>query len=165
MFLNKKKKYFKHKLDGVQKMIWDNEFKREKSLMIKEEVRSEYDAVSSKLYMTTEKIREQLSDPDKICEVHNQETGKEKVHKDKGVCTCEYKEGAMPVADIEGLYDKKEILALDQVRYQKQIDGLDVEIHGSKKTDEYPDGADGIDQTIESLYELMGMIKEYIKGI
>ena len=32
---NKKKKYFKQKVSGIRKMIWDSEFKREKTLMVR----------------------------------------------------------------------------------------------------------------------------------
>lgn len=45
---NTQKKYFEKKLEGVQKMVWDLEFKRFKTLEIREEVRQEYDNLKSK---------------------------------------------------------------------------------------------------------------------
>lgn len=45
---NWKYKYFKKKLRGIECMIADLEFKREKTLMIREEVRREYDNLKQK---------------------------------------------------------------------------------------------------------------------
>ena len=165
MFTSKKKKYFLNKLDGIQKMIWDFEFKKEKTLAIREEVRREYDGLSAKLSIVLTRIASQLKDPKKVCEVHNPAPGTEKVHKDKGTCACEYIENAMPVAEIESLYDSKEVFTRDLERYKLQMKQMDVDMHGSKKTNEYPDGVDGIDQTIEGLRDLKGMTVEYIKKI
>lgn len=164
-FTNKKKKYFLHKLDGVQKMIWDLEFKREKSLMVREEVRQTYDNTQAKLFILLEKIKSQLLTPEKICEVHNPEVGKEKIHKDKGVCACEYKENSMPVPEIEKLYDQKELFERDLNRYKAQMKQVDVDVGGSPKTNEYPDGEDGINQQLDALRELKGMVKDYLKKI
>lgn len=46
---NKEKRYFKKKLWGVQCMIWDLEFKRFKTLYVREQIRQEYDNLRSKL--------------------------------------------------------------------------------------------------------------------
>lgn len=162
MFTNKKKEYFKHKLSGVQKMLWDFEFKREKTIMIREEVRREYDNVKSKLNIIVTKIQAQLKDPKKVCEVHNPEAGKEKVHKDKGTCACEYVDNAIPVADIEGLYDQKEILSRDAFRYESQMKQMDLDVAGTRPTSEYPDGMEGINDQIDSLRELKAMLEQYV---
>jgi len=53
----------------------------------------------------------------------------------------------------------------DKDRLESQIKSLDVEIAGSPKTPEYPDGADGMVQNIESLEELKGMLKDWVKKI
>ncbi len=46
---NAKKKHFTKKLEDVSKMIWDLEFKREKTHVIREEIRQEYDRCMSRL--------------------------------------------------------------------------------------------------------------------
>ncbi len=162
---NKKKKYFKHKLDGVQKMVWDLEFKREKSLMIREEVRQEYDKLRSKFYIIETQIKAQLKTPDKICEVHNPEKGKDKVHKDKGTCACEYIEKAMEIGEIERLYDSKEILSKEIGQLSNQMKTMDIDIHGANPTNEYPEGVAGIDQQLEKLRELQVILKHYVKEL
>lgn len=165
MFGNKKKKYFKYKLEGTQKMIWDNEFKKEKTLTIREEVRREYDGTRAKHNIISSRIKAQLKDPNKICEIHNPEKGKEKVHRSKGKCTCVYIEKHVPIDEIEKLYDEKEILELDQARYVEQMKKMDLDVHGSKKTNEFPEGYDGIDQTLDALRELKVLLADYIKKI
>src|SRR3990167_3480482 len=107
---NKKKKYFKHKLISIQKMIWDLEFKREKSLMIREEIREEYNNISTKLNVVENQIKSQKKDPAKICEVHNPEPGKDKIHYQKGTCACEFVENHIEIGEIERLYDSVERL-------------------------------------------------------
>lgn len=47
--LNTQQKYFKAKLDGVQKTIWDLEFKRFKTREIREEIRVEYDGMKGRV--------------------------------------------------------------------------------------------------------------------
>ena len=162
---NKKKKYFKYKREGVQKMIWDLEFKKEKSLMVREEVRREYDGACARIQIMESRILAQKKDPYKICEIHNQEQGKEKVHISKGTCTCLYIENHAPVEEIEKLYDEKELLIRDTDRYKAQMHQIDIDVHGSPKNNEYPDGADGIDQQLESLRELLIMVKSYMLKI
>jgi predicted nucleic acid-binding Zn-ribbon protein len=49
LFLNEQQKYFKAKLSGVQKTIWDLEFKRFKTREIREEIRVEYDQMRARL--------------------------------------------------------------------------------------------------------------------
>jgi len=162
---NKKKKYFRRKIEAIQKQIWDSEFKRDKALQIREEVRREYDATCSKQHVIITKIESQLENPKQTCDVHNPEQGKEKIHKDKGTCVCNYIKNHMKVADIETLYDQKELLQVDITRYEAQMKKIDLDVHGSKKTNEYPDGLDGVDQTLEYLRELLIMAKDYLKKI
>jgi DNA repair ATPase RecN len=45
---NTKKSYFKKKLEGVKKMLWDYEFKKFKLLELREDVRREYDRAIEK---------------------------------------------------------------------------------------------------------------------
>lgn len=162
---SQKKKYFKHKADGVQKMIWDLEFKREKTMMIREEVRREYDGTLAKINIHITKIEGQLKDPKKKCEIHNPEEGKERVLRAAGKCVCEYIENHIPTDEIDRLYDQVEILTRDSERYKAQMKQMDVDVQGSPKNSEFPDGADGINQQLDSLRELQGMIKQYISKI
>ena len=59
-----KKKHFEQKFDGVQKMIWDLEFKKFKTLEIREDVRREYDNSKSKLFNAEKEITEWPKDKD-----------------------------------------------------------------------------------------------------
>jgi len=128
MFKSKEYKYFDKKLVGVQYAIWDNEFKRFKTLEIREEIRKEYDNLKSLVLATKDKM-------------NKQGVKKEEVEK------------------MKDIIDKQEV---DITRYQEQVKGLDKEVHGAKPTAEEPNGADGIDQTIDSLYELKDMIRDYM---
>ena len=115
--------------------------------------------------MITTKIEAQLREPSKICEIHNPEKGKEKVLKEKGTCACIYIEKHMPISEIEVLYDKKEIMTNNLGRYEAQMKQMDLDVYGSKKTNQYPDGVDGIEQQLEALRELEKMCKQYMKSI
>jgi len=128
MFKSKEYKYFDKKLVGVQYAIWDNEFKRFKTLEIREEIRKEYDNLKSLVLATKDKM-------------NKQGVKKEEVEK------------------MKDIIDKQEV---DITRYQEQVKGLDKEVHGAKPTAEEPNGADGIDQIIDSLYELKDMIRDYM---
>lgn len=168
IFTSEKKKYFKKKYLSVQKMIWDLEFKREKTLAIREEVRREYDGCASKLHLLGTQINAQHVNPEKICEIHNPEAGKERVHKDKGTCVCEHiapEQGFIGVDQLERLYDQVQVLGNDVQRYAAQMAQMDIDVQGSPKTNEYPDGVDGINQQLESLRELQMMIKAFIKTL
>jgi len=127
---NKQKKHFTNKLVGVQKTIWDLEFKRNKTRMIREEIRSEYDASNMRIEVAETQLK-----------------------------TLTKKE------DIKLITEQKALVAGDRDRFLAQIKALDVEIDGSLKTTDYPDGADGLTQQLDALRELMGMLGEYIKRI
>lgn len=53
----------------------------------------------------------------------------------------------------------------DADRFLAQMKELDLEVEGSKKTNEHPDGVTGITQNIDSLRELEAMLKDYIKSL
>lgn len=125
---NKQKKHFKSKLIGVQRMVWDLEFKRFKTREIREEVRQTYDNQKSRQFS----LKEQLN---------NKELKKE---------------------ELANIKDEIERLDVQLKRYEEQMKGLDLEVEGSKPTNELPDGHDGINQTLDSLRELQQMIKSYI---
>lgn len=132
---NKQKKHFRDKLVGVQKMIWDMEFKKAKTLSIREDIRVEFDNLKSKLSTLETQITSQKDKP------------------------------TMEAGDIARLDDQKVLLDRDIERLLGQMKGLDLEVTGSKKTAEYPDGVQGVDQQIDALRELQIMLKEYIKQI
>lgn len=133
--MNKQKEHFKQKLEAVQKTIWDVEFKREKTKMIREEIRVEYDITKSKLEVLNIKIKSEKEKP------------------------------TMPEGDIARLDDEKIRIENDLKRYEGQMKDLDIEINGCKPNQDYQEGVVGINQQLESLRELLIMIKDYIKKI
>ncbi len=135
MIFNKQRKYFKKKLEGVQKMIWDLQFKREKTLVIREEIRQEYDNLKAKLHNLDGQIKSQKETP------------------------------TMKQEEIARLDDQKLILDKDIERKLNLMKSLDLEVNGTKPTNEYPDGVDGVNQTLDSLRELQKMLRDYIKKI
>jgi hypothetical protein len=116
-------------------MIWDLEFKREKTLMIREEVRREYDGTTAKLNVVETQIKS--------------------LPEDRKLWTDEQRR----------LDDKKILLEKDREKYIQQMKVMDLDVHGSKKTNEFPDGVDGITQQLEALRELQGILKSYIKTL
>lgn len=129
------KQYFKEKAESVQKMIWDMEFKRFKTLEIREEVREEYDNSKSKLNVLEAEIAKQATTP------------------------------TMEEGEVKRLDDQKVLLERDIQRYEAQMKSLDLEVAGSPQTNDYPDGVQGIEQQLESLRELEIMVKDYIKEL
>lgn len=132
---NTKKKYFKQKLNGVQKMIWDYEFKLSKTRMIRELERKEYDNLMAKLDALERQIKSQKEN------------------------------STLEEGEIKRLEDNKVILERDIQRKKDILGALDTEIQGSKPTNENQEGVQGIMQYIDGLQELKQMIKEYIKTL
>lgn len=128
---NEQKKYFKQKAKAIQYSIWDMQFKISKTRMIREEVRVAYDLTKSKLEVLKNQIKIQ----------------KEKPTMEKG--------------DIARLDDEQVRLERDLKRYEDQMKSLDLEINGSRPTNEYPDGVIGLNHQLESLRELLAMVKDY----
>ena len=135
ILFNKQKKHFKDKLQGVQRMIWDLEFKKAKTQSIREDIRVEFDNLKGKLNTLETQIETQKKTP------------------------------TMEAGDIARLDDNKVLLDKDIERLLGQMKGLDLEVSGSKKTSEYPDGVQGIDQQLDALRELQLMLKAYIKEL
>jgi len=140
---NKQKKYFKEKLNGVQKMIWDLEFKRFKTQEIREQIRQEYDNLKAKLSVLETQIKQQAEKP------------------------------TMEKGEIARLDDQKVLLERDIKRKAEGDDGLqiigmkqlDMQINGLAPSNEYPDGVQGINDQLEALRELNEIIKDYIKTL
>ena len=135
ILFNKQKKHFKDKLQGVQRMIWDLEFKKAKTQSIREDIRVEFDNLKGKLNTLETQIETQKKTP------------------------------TMEAGDIARLDDNKVLLDKDIERLLGQMKGLDLEVSGSKKTAEYPDGIQGIDQQLDALRELQLMLAAYIKEL
>ena len=162
---DRRKDYFQKKLKQVDFMFWDLEFKKFKTLEIREEIRQEYDNQNSKLNVIETQIKSQLKDASKICEVHNPEKGTDAKHKDHGKCVCEYIDGHMEIGEVERLYDQKVLIKRDADRFLNQIKQLDIEVNGASPSADLPEGFQGIVQQLDSLRELQGMIKSYIKQL
>ena len=70
-----------------------------------------------------------------------------------------------PEGDRKRLEDDKVRAEQSVNRFLAQMKELDLEVEGSKKTNEYPDGVTGVTQNIDSLRELETMIVDYIKTL
>lgn len=133
-------RYFSKKLNGVRSMILDLEFKRFKTREIREEVRQTFDQNKAKILSLNMRIE--------------QERGKDKNDKSK-----------MADGDIARLDDEIVRLKKDNDRYTEQMKSMDIEVEGSRETNELPNGYSGISQQLDSLHELDGMIQDYRKGL
>ena len=128
-----RKAHFKQKLDGVQKMIWDLEFKVHKTRDIREEIRQEYDFMNSRLATLDGQIEAFPADGN--------------------------------IDEKKRIEDQKVLATRDRDRLQNQMKQLDLEVEGSKPTQEYPEGVTGINSQVESLRELTEMLSAWIKTL
>lgn len=126
-----KRKHFQQKLEGVQKMIWDLEFKSFKTREIREDIRKEYDTAKSRIDSFIKQIETWTGDE----------------------------------AERKGVEDKKVRCERDVIRFEAQMKQLDEEVNGAKPSAENHDGVNGIVQQIDSLRELVEMLKDHIKSI
>ena len=132
---NTHKDYFKKKLKGIQAMIWDLEFKRYKTLYVREQIRGEYDALRSRLEILKTQIASEKDKP------------------------------TLPEGDIKRLDDDEVRITKDIGRKLAQMKSLDIEINGAKPSAEVPDGHQGLNETMEALRELINVTKNYIKEL
>lgn len=68
-------------------------------------------------------------------------------------------------AERARLEDDKVRAERDLGRLKGQIEHLDLDIKGSKPTNQYPDGVSGIEDQINSISELTKMLKNWIKKL
>lgn len=61
------------------------------------------------------------------------------------------------------LEDQVVLTNRDIERYEAQMAQMDLEIEGSKPTNEYPNGLEGISHQLDSLKEVQSMLKDWIK--
>jgi len=127
-------RYFTKKKRGVQKYILDLEFKRFKTLEIREEVRAEYDNQKNKLSLVDQKLKAELTVP------------------------------TISEDEKKRLEDQVVLINKDMERFEEQMRLLDIDVNGSKQTNEFPDGVSGITSQIEAFMELEGMLDSYIKN-
>jgi len=135
IFTNAKKAYFKNLYKGVEKMIWDLEFKGYKTREIREQVRVQYDDHKAKLDLLEKEIKSENENP------------------------------TMEKGDIARLEDQKVILTRDSERLLNQLKQMDLDVNGSRPTSDYPEGVTGITQQLDSLHELKLMVRDYIKTL
>lgn len=63
------------------------------------------------------------------------------------------------------LEDQKKRAERDRDRFENQMKALDLEINGAKPSKDYPDGVQGINSQVDSLRELVGMLKSWRKKL
>lgn len=126
-----KKGHFKQKLQGVQEMIWDLQFKVFKTREIREDIRREYDQMVSRLVSLDNQLKNFPEDGN--------------------------------IDEKKRIEDQITLATRDRDRFLAQMKQLDLEIEGSKPTNEYPDGVSGVNARIDSLRELEGMLKDWIE--
>ena len=130
---NWKYRYFARKLWGVEKMILDHEFKRYKLFELKEEERLEYDQVRNRLSVLETQIKAEDEKP------------------------------TLTIDERARVDDQKVLFERDINKRKEEMDRLTIEVNGSKPTNEIPDGFQGVEQYLENLHELTGMIKQYLR--
>lgn len=135
IFKSKEYKYFKVKLNNVIYAIYDHEFKRFKTLEIRDEIRQTYDNVKAQIALHKEKYEE------------------------------EKKLGKLSAGDLARIDDKRVKFEAERDRLEKQMKGLDREVYGAKPSAKEPNGFDGIEQTLEAYRELVGMLSDYMKKL
>ena len=140
MIFNSDKRYFKKKLQAIHYSILDLEFKRFKTLELREGVRKEYDHLRSRLEVLGNEIQK---------ESLLQKTKDEQIVR-------------MSVDEFKRLEDQKVLIERDIERMITQMKQLDMEVNGSKATENMPEGYTGISNQLDGLRELSAMVKEYI---
>lgn len=129
-------RYFVKKGKAVEKMAMDLEFKRFKTLEIREDVRREYDHKRSRKEILAQEI-EKESKPGGLKETN--------------------------VDEFNRLNDQMDLLNRDIERHQAQMQDLDNQVNGLPKSAENPEGVQGIKQQLDALRELKEMIRDYVR--
>ena len=132
-----KRAYFKGKLQGVDRAVWDLTFKIFKTREIREGVRRDRDDRKMKLETLGERI------------------------------VIESKTGGLKETNIDEfkrLEDQKVLLERDVKRYEDQMRMLDVELEGERPSGDIV-GSPGINDQIDSLVELREMLKDWVKRV
>jgi len=128
-----KKRHFKQKLDGTERMLWDLEFKTFKTKEMREDIRKEYDFMNARIEAIDTTIKNWPKD------------------KDEG--------------EKKRAQDQKVLAERDRDRMKEQIKQLDLEVGGSKQTNDYPEGVSGIGDQVDGLKSLQAMLKDHIRSL
>ena|SRR3990167_4562238 len=128
-------RYFRDKLKAVKCSFEDIQFKKFKTLEIREEVRQEYTLQKTRLEVLENQIKSQKEIP------------------------------TMEKGEIARLDDEKERTDKKIEQLKEQVATLDTEVHGSRPTEQYRDGLQGLDQTLDAYRELQKMILNYMKTL
>lgn len=144
---SQKKKYFKKKLQAVQGQLWDWEFKKEKTIMVRESIRQEYDGAQARLASIDSQIKS-------LPENKTKWTDEQKRLEDQRI---------LLVRDIEGEVDGQGTKTRNG--YKDTLMALDFEVNGSPKTNQFPEGLNGINQQLDALRELKEMLIQFIKTL
>ena len=69
------------------------------------------------------------------------------------------------VDERKRIEDQKVLAERDVKRFEGQMQELDLEVNGSKPTNQYPDGITGVNQQIDSMRELKEMLEGWISAL
>lgn len=132
---NKKYRHFIKKIKAVEIGIVDLEFKQFKLGLEREEIREEFDGAKQRLESVQAQIKADKESP------------------------------KLNVDELKRLDDDVVRLNIEIENKEKELREIDVEINGSPKTNDYPEGALGVVGQKELLREAIGQIKQYIKTL
>ena len=119
-------------------MIEDLVFKRFKTFYVREQIRQEYDSLRSKLEIIKTQIAAE-SEAGKLKETN--------------------------LDQFKRLEDDALLMEKDVEKKIAQMQQLDIEISGSKPTNELPEGHQGINETTEALRELLHVTRQYTRQL
>lgn len=69
-----------------------------------------------------------------------------------------------PIEEKGTMEDQLVLIKRDNERFEAQMRNLDVEMEGTKPTNEYPEGVEGIKMQVDNLQELKTMLEDWIKN-
>lgn len=161
-----KKAFFKSRLKGVQQNILDLEFKIFKTRELREAIRRGRDDFKMRLETLLSEIETKgleggLTEGEVKACLEAEESSNEFVKKftEKG------KYAQNQVDEFKRLLDKRDLLNRDIKRKEDEMQMCDNQVDGASPSSENPHGAPGITDEIDSLVELKGMLKDWIKRI
>ena len=67
--------------------------------------------------------------------------------------------------ELARLEDQKTRLEKDIKDYKKQLDKMEMEINGAKKSSQYPDGVAGLVHTLDAEHEYKSFLESYLKTL
>ena len=61
------------------------------------------------------------------------------------------------------LKDQLELAQIDANNLEGQMQGIDLQVYGTKKSEQYPEGVMGTTEELENLEAFIGLIEDYVK--